>query len=59
MDNTVSRDHARIVVESGIYVLYDDGSTNGSFVNGTRITRRELANADVVQVGSSKFRVEL
>ena len=59
MDNTVSRNHARIAQEAGGYVIYDEGSSNGTFVNGARVTRHELANADVVQVGSSKFRLEL
>ncbi|MCX8052225.1 MAG: FHA domain-containing protein [Armatimonadetes bacterium] len=59
MDNTVSRNHARIVQEAGGYVIYDDGSTNGTFVNNTRVTRHELANADIVQVGSNKLRFEV
>ena len=58
MDNTVSRDHARIVQEGAIYVLYDTGSTNGTFVNNGRVTRHELMNADVIQIGSTKFRFE-
>jgi len=57
-DNTVSRNHARVVQEMSGYVIHDDGSTNGTFVNGQRITRHELANNDIVQVGSSKFRFE-
>ena len=59
MDNAVSRSHARVAQEAGVYVLYDDGSTNGTFVNNARVSRHELVNADVVQVGSSKFRFEL
>ena len=58
MDNTVSRSHARIALEAGVYVLYDDGSTNGTFVNNARVSRHELTNADVIQVGSSKLRFE-
>ena len=58
-DNTVSRNHARIVEEAGGYVIYDEGSTNGTFVNGARVSRRELANADVVQIGSTKLRFEM
>ena len=40
------------------YVLYDLGSTNGTYVNGVKVTRKELVNSDVVQVGSSKFKFE-
>ncbi len=59
MDNTVSRSHARIVEEGGGYVIYDDGSTNGTFVNNARVSRHELTNADVVQIGSTKLRFEV
>ena len=35
-DSRVSRSHARIVVENGAYVLEDNGSRHGTFVNGKR-----------------------
>lgn len=58
MDNAVSRNHARIAIENGDYVLYDDGSTNGTHVNNAKIVRQPLTNADTVQIGSTKFRFE-
>jgi len=57
-DTTVSRNHARIAQEVTCYVLYDLGSTNGTYVNGVKITRKELVNNDMVQIGSSKFKFE-
>jgi len=57
-DNTVSRNHARIAQEVTCYVIYDSGSTNGTFVNGNRIQHQELKPGDIVQIGSSKFRFE-
>jgi len=57
-DNTVSRQHARVVNEAGRFVLYDMGSSNGTFANNARITRHELTNGDLVQIGSTKFRYE-
>lgn len=59
IDNTVSRNHARIAQEVTCFVIYDAGSTNGTFVNGNRIQRQELKPGDVVQIGSSKFRFEI
>ncbi|MCE5313714.1 MAG: FHA domain-containing protein [Armatimonadota bacterium] len=57
-DNTVSRNHARIAQEVTCYVIYDAGSTNGTFVNGNRIQRQELKLGDMVQIGNTKFRFE-
>ncbi|MDI6829553.1 MAG: FHA domain-containing protein, partial [Armatimonadota bacterium] len=58
MDTTVSRRHARIVNEGGTFVVYDEGSSNGTVVNGRKITRIELAPGDIVAFGASQFRFE-
>src|SRR5581483_10698510 len=52
-DSRVSRNHARIVLENGAYVLEDAGSTPGTFVNSKRITRATLGNSDKIEFGSS------
>ena len=57
-DTTVSRSHAHINNEGGQHVLYDDGSSNGTFVNSVRVTVQTLAPGDVIQFGSSRFRYE-
>ena len=58
-DSTVSRSHARLVVEAGGMVVYDNGSSNGTYVNGLRVTAPiAVASGDVVQFGSSKFKLE-
>jgi pSer/pThr/pTyr-binding forkhead associated (FHA) protein len=57
-DATVSRTHARIAAENGVYTVYDNGSANGTFVNGQRIGQQALAPGDIVQFGASKFRFE-
>jgi pSer/pThr/pTyr-binding forkhead associated (FHA) protein len=57
-DNTVSRRHAQIAEEGGQHVLYDNGSSNGTFVNNVRVSVQALAPGDVVQFGASKFRYE-
>jgi predicted component of type VI protein secretion system len=52
----VSRRHASIAPTENGYVLQDH-STNGVWVNGTRVQNSQLlARADVVRVGSEEFR---
>ncbi len=51
-DTRVSRNHARIVLEGGKYVIEDCGSRHGTFVNGKRITRQRLAAADRIEFGT-------
>jgi len=58
LDNTVSRSHARVVLEGGQFVIYDEGSSNGTFVNNVRVERQPLRAGDVVQIGSTRFRFE-
>ena len=52
----LSRKHARIVVDNdGIYTLFDNGSNNGTYVNGDRITEHRLRDGDRVQIGTHTF----
>jgi len=46
----ISRNHARIVREGNTFRLVDS-STNGTFVNGKRITEALLKNGDVITLG--------
>ncbi len=49
---TVSRRHARILVEDGRAVIEDLGSKNGTFVRGERISGpTRLAHGDVIRLG--------
>ncbi len=57
-DPTVSRAHARIDCEEAGHVLYDEGSSNGTFVNGVLLSTCELAPGDVIQCGGVKLRYE-
>lgn len=49
--NRVSRFHAEIRFEGGVPVLVDRGSSNGSFVNGERVTARPLRTGDEIEIG--------
>jgi pSer/pThr/pTyr-binding forkhead associated (FHA) protein len=54
-DVTVSRNHAVLLEQDGRYVVEDQGSLNGTFVNRRRIDSAQLENGDEVQVG--KYRM--
>jgi pSer/pThr/pTyr-binding forkhead associated (FHA) protein len=54
-DVTVSRNHAVLLEQEGTYVVEDQGSLNGTFVNRRRIDSARLSNGDEVQVG--KYRM--
>ena len=58
-DEYASSHHARFEPRrDGVYVE-DTGSTNGTFVNGIRLTReRRLAPGDVVRIGETDLRFE-
>jgi len=57
VEDMVSRRHAKISVHSGDIFLEDLGSTNGSFVNGEKITRTKLAEGDRILIGTSIIKV--
>ena len=58
-DDYVSSHHARFEPRrDGVYVA-DTGSTNGTFVNGVRLTaERRLAPGDIVRIGVTELRFD-
>jgi len=57
-DPNVSRNHAEIRPHGNGWVLVDLGSTNGSRVNGTRVSSHELHEGDELAFGNTVFRFE-
>jgi hypothetical protein len=58
-DPGVSRRHARVLPENGGVIVEDLGSSNGTYVNGERITGPvELGAGDEVQLGATVLGVE-
>jgi len=59
-DEFASAQHARFESKRDGLWVEDVGSTNGTFVNGARVTTpRRLTKGDVVRVGQTDFRVEV
>ena len=52
-DTNVSRNHAEIRPSDSGYLVVDLGSTNGTKVNGRRVTERELVDGDSVTFGTT------
>jgi hypothetical protein len=60
-DTNASRKHAIIQVAGGQCLVLDNGSSNGTFVNGVRIanqTPQPLRPGDELTVGNTRFRFE-
>lgn len=46
--DSVSREHCRIESKDSAYWLYDNGSSNGTLLNGLRIEKARLVHGDVI-----------
>jgi len=55
---TISRAHAAIGHDGGFFVQ-DLGSTNGTWVNGSREKKAPLKDGDEIQMGKLRLRVSL
>ena len=50
----VSRRHARLYLDGGVYIVEDLGSTNGTFINGKRLTNPvPLHSGDIIMLGEA------
>ena len=54
-DVTVSRRHVTLRQTGSGIVMHDNGSLNGSYVNGERVDERPLATGDELQIGRFKL----
>jgi len=59
VEDMVSRRHAKFIMTGGELYLQDLGSTNGSFVNGEKVTRTKLKEGDRILIGTSIIKVVL
>ncbi len=52
-DGNASRRHAEVVQDGDDYLVVDLGSTNGTELNGRRITREMLSDGDRITIGAT------
>jgi pSer/pThr/pTyr-binding forkhead associated (FHA) protein len=56
LEPVLSRQHAELVADDGKLVIKDLGSSNGTYVNGKKITEeQELKDDDILQFHKIKF----
>ena len=48
---TVSRNHFIVTYDNGSYTIQDLGSSNGTLVNGNKVTQAKLNHGDVIGAG--------
>lgn len=51
-DMTVSRNHASILFEQGEWIIRDNGSFNGVWVNNKNVNTKVLQSGDIIQLGN-------
>jgi hypothetical protein len=56
-DSRASRHHARLQARDGVLVLCDLGSTNGTWVNGARISEVAIGVGDGIEVGGTSIAI--
>lgn len=56
-DNAVSGEHCRLTYSDGKVIVEDMGSTNGTILNGEKITVSEIKNGDVLILGKTKYKI--
>lgn len=56
-DNAVSGEHCRLTYSDGKITAEDMDSTNGTVVNGKKISVCEIKNGDVIILGKTKYKI--
>jgi ABC-type multidrug transport system ATPase subunit len=54
----ISNKHARLINTDGSVVVDDLGSTNGVYINGSRVSRHAVGPNDSIQIGTFLIRVD-
>lgn len=54
---TVSRKHAQILINNDNIFILDLNSSNGTYVNGKRVTKAQLHEGDIFSIGTYKIKL--
>ena len=54
-DPKLSRHHCTFYMHEDVLTVVDNSSTNGTFVNGRKVQRKELKNSDEIILGVSSI----
>jgi pSer/pThr/pTyr-binding forkhead associated (FHA) protein len=57
-DTSASRRHASVQYANGAWSVRDEGSSNGTWVNGVRVQTQPLFPGAVIRVGQTELRFE-
>jgi predicted component of type VI protein secretion system len=57
-DTKASREHAKIYKQGSVFSIVDLNSSNGTFVNGKKITKQALSSGDEITIGQVSLRFE-
>ncbi len=58
-DSSVSRQHIKLFVADGKHFVADMNSSHGTRVNGEPVTRKELRDGDVIEIGRTRLEFRL
>jgi hypothetical protein len=56
-DPELSRNHAEIICKGDTLIFVDQGSLNGSLINGHRVLRQALVSGDKIKIGDTTIQV--
>jgi len=54
---SISGYHAEIKLDHGVYFLIDLNSTNGTYLNGSKVDQQEIRAGDIIRINNFNFKV--
>ncbi len=54
-DSSVSRMHARVIIDNGDVIIEDLNSANGTYVNNQRVKQSKISRYDILRLGNHQL----